>query len=59
MHTDILTVIVGTIESIGPITLEEINDNNYWIQRGFLVVNQNYIDMSLLSLIDDKTTFWR
>jgi len=39
MHTDILTVIVGTIESIGPITLEEIHDNNYWIQKGFLVVN--------------------
>ena len=52
MHTDILTVIVGTIESIGPITLEEINDNNYWIQRGFLVVN--YIDISLFSLMDEK-----
>ena len=29
IHTDILTVIVGTIESIGPITLEDINDNHY------------------------------
>ena len=56
MHTDILTVIVGTIESIGPITLEDINDNHYWIQKGFFVLNHG---MSPFSLIDDKITFWR